>query len=415
MFPGQRNSPEYLPEIAQALAEVIGVDVEQLAKTSTHNACALFGWLAMDRLNATPPHLNTQSDLGQALISMFKSVEAEMVQEQAGPGALKIIIFGGCAVHLYTHHRVSVDVDAECYENSLAEPFDLQALLAEVPQAFFDAQSGRMLELHYDLHYTTTFGPIHEDYLERSLPLAEFPETSPLHIRIAAPVDIAISKLARASEQDLSDIHALLRSGLILTTDLRRLALEAIDVPKMAKRLDGNLFTSALDKLARSPLNEADDSTLVHVAQAVWYSDVDLVRRVGYLLEKLTRFSCASVHRVMDTRHALELFPHAMPIAQSPTAVRKRRDELAASWGLDEGLGKPTPETAAPTIRIASSIQPRNTRVCTKCVCAKARQGETGGGTAGVAPDCTGVHEHSEPRFNAVCASADTFRTEPSH
>ncbi|PMZ99050.1 hypothetical protein C1X75_10565 [Pseudomonas sp. FW305-17] len=26
---------------------------------------------------------------------------------------------------------------------------------------------------------------------------------------------------------------------------------------------------------------------------------------------------------------------------------------------------------------------------------------------------CTGVHEHSEPRFNAVWASADTFRTEP--
>ncbi|PYC19571.1 hypothetical protein DMX06_14820 [Pseudomonas mosselii] len=27
--------------------------------------------------------------------------------------------------------------------------------------------------------------------------------------------------------------------------------------------------------------------------------------------------------------------------------------------------------------------------------------------------ECTGVHEHSEPRFNAVWASADTFRTEP--
>lgn len=123
----------------------------------------------------------------------------------------------------------------------------------------------------------------------------------------------------------------------------------------MAKRLDDNLFTSALNKLARFPLSQADDSTLVHVAQAVWYSDVDLVgaarvflsrhpdelqvRRVGYLLEKLTRFSCASVHRVMDTRHALELFPHAMPIALPPSAVRKRRDELAASWGLDEGLG----------------------------------------------------------------------------
>ncbi|PYC21680.1 hypothetical protein DMX06_11540 [Pseudomonas mosselii] len=28
--------------------------------------------------------------------------------------------------------------------------------------------------------------------------------------------------------------------------------------------------------------------------------------------------------------------------------------------------------------------------------------------------ECTGVHEHSEPRFNAVWASADTFRTEPN-
>ncbi|WP_313048207.1 DUF6036 family nucleotidyltransferase [Pseudomonas soli] len=211
----------------------------------------------MDRLNATPPPLNTQSDLGQALISMFKSVEAEMVQEQAGPGALKIIILGGCAVHLYTHHRVSVDVDAECYENSLAEPFDLQALLAEVPQAFFDAQSGRMLELHYDLHYTTTFGPIHEDYLERSLPLAEFPETSPLHIRIAAPVDIAISKLARASEQDLSDIHALLRSGLILTTDLRRLALEAIDVYVGSKEPPTTVLTNLLQDFLEPEDGEA--------------------------------------------------------------------------------------------------------------------------------------------------------------
>ncbi len=200
----------------------------------------------MDSLDLMPPRPNTHSDLGQALISMFKSVEAELAQEQAGPGALKIIIFGGCAVHLYTHHRVSMDVDGECYETSLAEHFDLQALLAEVPQAFFDVQSGRVLELHYDLHYTTTFGPIHEDYLDRSLPLAEFPETSPLHVRIAAPVDIAISKLARATEQDLSDIHALFRSGLILTTELRRLALEAIDVYVGSKEPPTTVLTHLL-------------------------------------------------------------------------------------------------------------------------------------------------------------------------
>lgn len=37
-------------------------------------------------------------------------------------------------------------------------------------------------------------------------------------------------KLGRATDQDIGDIKALLRSGFILTTELRRLALQAIDV-----------------------------------------------------------------------------------------------------------------------------------------------------------------------------------------
>lgn len=44
MFPGQRNSPEHLPEIAGALAEVMGVEVEALAEASSRNACEVFGW-----------------------------------------------------------------------------------------------------------------------------------------------------------------------------------------------------------------------------------------------------------------------------------------------------------------------------------------------------------------------------------
>lgn len=44
MYPGVRNSPEHLPEIATALAHVMGLDVEVLAQASTRNACTLFGW-----------------------------------------------------------------------------------------------------------------------------------------------------------------------------------------------------------------------------------------------------------------------------------------------------------------------------------------------------------------------------------
>ncbi|KAF1070610.1 MAG: putative metal-dependent hydrolase YjjV [Pseudomonas citronellolis] len=44
MFPGQRNSPEHLPAICTALAELWGIAPEELAAASTRNAEALFGW-----------------------------------------------------------------------------------------------------------------------------------------------------------------------------------------------------------------------------------------------------------------------------------------------------------------------------------------------------------------------------------
>ena len=136
------------------------------------------------------PRVNTDTALGQALISMFKSVEAELELENAGPGAVKIILFSGCAVHLYTHHRFSTDVDAEIYEANVSEGLHLQTMLAEVPEQFVDERTGCLMELNYDLQYNTSFGPIHEDYWERSLPVTEFPVDSPLHVHIAAPVTI---------------------------------------------------------------------------------------------------------------------------------------------------------------------------------------------------------------------------------
>lgn len=125
------------------------------------------------------PRVNTNTALGQALISMFKFVEAELELENAGPGAVKIILFGG------THHRFSSDVDAEIYEANVPEGLHLQTMLAEVPEQFVDERSGRLMELNYDLQYNTSFGPIHEDYWERSVPFTEFPVESPLHVHIA--------------------------------------------------------------------------------------------------------------------------------------------------------------------------------------------------------------------------------------
>ncbi|QXH62877.1 DUF6036 family nucleotidyltransferase [Pseudomonas azerbaijanorientalis] len=203
------------------------------------------------------PRVNTNTALGQALISMFKSVEAELELESAGPGAVKIIVFGGCAVHLYTHHRVSTDVDAEIYEAHVPDGLHLQTMLAEIPEQFVDERSGRLMELNYDLQYNTSFGPIHEDYWERSLPFEEFPVESPLHVHIAAPVDIAISKLGRATDQDIGDIKALLRAGFVLTSEFRRLALQAIDVYVGNKEPPISVLTNILHDYLESPDDEA--------------------------------------------------------------------------------------------------------------------------------------------------------------
>ncbi|RJG11938.1 TatD family deoxyribonuclease [Pseudomonas cavernicola] len=44
MHPNQRNSPEYLPQICAALAELKKISPDELARASTDNARALFGW-----------------------------------------------------------------------------------------------------------------------------------------------------------------------------------------------------------------------------------------------------------------------------------------------------------------------------------------------------------------------------------
>jgi len=160
---------------------------------------------------------------------MFRGVQEELEGNQ--PGSVKIIIFGGIAVHLYTQHRVSVDIDGEIFhcDRSLSKD-ELMKSLGATPESFIDPSTGRTLALNYDLTFNTTLGPLHEDYLERAVRLEEFDESSPIHIMIAAPVDLAISKLGRATDQDVEDIEKLLRMGLILTEDLKRLALQAIDV-----------------------------------------------------------------------------------------------------------------------------------------------------------------------------------------
>lgn len=128
----------------------------------------------------------------------------------------------------------------------------------------------------------------------------------------------------------------------------------------MVDATDRHVLSETLNTLGQDPLDQADDEALVSLAHEVWYehSSVDselrlflardpdevAARRVGYLLEKLTRFPCATDDRAVETLTALALLSKRFPRQDEldpPEGVRLRdlRDELAVSWGVNEGLG----------------------------------------------------------------------------
>ena len=97
------------------------------------------------------------------------------------------------------------------------------------PPEGYEDNYGRDLQVYLDQNYTNTLGPLHEDYRERAIPMEGFEGEQPLHIFIAAGVDLAISKLGRFTDNDQSDIEQLIEYGRVNVGQFVTLATEAID------------------------------------------------------------------------------------------------------------------------------------------------------------------------------------------
>ncbi|MEO7403708.1 MAG: hypothetical protein ABIU95_08580, partial [Burkholderiales bacterium] len=75
---------------------------------------------------------------------------------------------------------------------------------------------GNPASVYLDRAYNDALGPMHEDAVAASEPLALAGiDPSRLDVRVLAPVDLAISKLGRFGEHDRDDIAALARAGLL--------------------------------------------------------------------------------------------------------------------------------------------------------------------------------------------------------
>jgi hypothetical protein len=157
-------------------------------------------------------------------IAAFREVVARITAALAGAPKrqlpVRMYVAGGAAMHFYTGERISEDVDA-VFSRRIALPENLEV-------AYRDADGAARL-LYFDRQYNDSFGLLHEAAHDDSVPLEiDGIDPAALDVRLLAPVDLAVSKVARLSDQDRSDIAALARRGLITPRALRRRAEEAM-------------------------------------------------------------------------------------------------------------------------------------------------------------------------------------------
>jgi hypothetical protein len=174
-------------------------------------------------------------------VAAFRELAARIAASvrDVPPRALPIRMYvaGGAALHFHTGERVSVDVNA-VFSRRIALPDGLEV-------AYRDEDGSARL-LYFDRQYSDTLGLMHEDAQDDSIPLElEGIDSHVLDVRVLTPVDLAVSKLGRFSEQDRADIAALARRGLLGATHLEKRALEALEIyVGDTQRLRGNIASA---------------------------------------------------------------------------------------------------------------------------------------------------------------------------
>lgn len=157
-------------------------------------------------------------------VAAFREVVSRIAAPLAGAPKrqlpVRMYVAGGAAMHFYTGERISEDVDA-VFSHRFALPENLEV-------SYRDADGAARL-LYFDRQYNDTFGLLHEAAHDDSIPLAiDGIDPAVFEVRLLAPVDLAVSKIARLSDQDRGDIAALARRGLVSARALRRRADEAM-------------------------------------------------------------------------------------------------------------------------------------------------------------------------------------------
>jgi hypothetical protein len=166
------------------------------------------------------PNRNVRPEFLAAFRELAGRIAGTLTQVSKRTLPVKMYVAGGAALHLYTGQRLSNDIDAS-FSHRVALPDDLEV-------SYQDADGTAKL-LYFDRQYNDTLGLMHEDAYEDSLPLKlDGIDPALLDVRLLSPLDLAVSKLGRFTEQDRDDIVALARLKLVDSGGLRKRAQDAV-------------------------------------------------------------------------------------------------------------------------------------------------------------------------------------------
>lgn len=160
----------------------------------------------------------------QDYLAAFASLVNKIAQSLKGTPAsalpIRMYVAGGAALQLHIGARVSEDIDAT---------FSRRLMLADDLSVAYRDVDGQARVLYLDRNYNDSLGLLHENAYRDSVPVTIAGVNSKLiEVRVLNPLDLAVSKLSRFSDQDRQDIDALAREGLITAKKLRSRAEAAL-------------------------------------------------------------------------------------------------------------------------------------------------------------------------------------------
>lgn len=161
-------------------------------------------------------------ELTVALSKMLDKIDGWLKEGGYLGDPIDMYLAGGMAVHFHCGVRYTEDVDATFSKRLLVPANDLMV--------DYQREDGLKSTLYFDANYNDAFALMHPDYRENALEWTGIGNKMRLvRLRVLTPVDLAVSKISRYSEQDRNDILALAARDYFTSQELHKHAGEALD------------------------------------------------------------------------------------------------------------------------------------------------------------------------------------------